>query len=474
MSKIVLADIKGKNGFVNKDTIVGGFGARFKAFSVTTLWLEWVRRAYQNIPSIQMSLLASIFKEAGHDVIFTDGPVPEGDVAIILSSLVDYKNERYWARKFKEKNRHGKTGFIGLCATHLPHLFSSAADFIIKGEPEAACMELAFSEKFSGMIDSPEITDMDSLPFSDWEIFNKTKNALPGTMKSISKVIPMVSSRSCPERCSYCPHRIGGSYRLQSIDRLIKEIKRNYRLFGSHYIIFRDSNFTGKKDRIEEFMKELEKLGLDIYFEIETRLDTVDIPLLERLKKLGLKRMTFGVESINEESMRELGRRPVPDEHQRNMIKYCWKKGVQTQAFYIFGYLKDTVKSIVETTRYSLELDTTLASYKILTPFPGTKFYEEIRDKIFETDWEKFDGLNLTFHHPGISNEEMKFLLEHAYARFFARPSQYFRYRGNYGSYGQYKDLSDMADTWAHGKHDRLMIKSLKKNNMWKEDFLWR
>jgi len=473
VSRIVLADIKGKDGFVNKDTIVGGYGARFKAFSTTTLWLEWVRRVYQNIPSIQIALLASIFKSAGHEVIFTDGYLPEGDVAIILSSLVDYKHERYWARRFKKKNRHSFVGFIGLCATHLPFLFSSVADFIIKGEPESACMDLAYTENFHGIIDSPEIMDLDTLPFPEWEIFNNTKNALPGTMKSIKKVIPVVTSRSCPEKCSYCPHRIGGSYRLQGMERLIREIKRNYRLYGSHYVIFRDSNFTRDKKRVENFIEEIVRNNVDIYFEIETRLDSVETELLDGLKKIGLKRMTFGVESVSPDIMKHLGRRPIPDEHQRKIIEYCRKIGVQTQAFYIFGYPEDTIRSVVATTKYSIELDTTLASYKVLTPFPGTSFYEVIKEKIFERNWEKFDGLNLTFHHPNISVEEMSFLLEHAYARFFARPSQYFRYKGNYGTRGEYKELAELADKWAHSKHDKLMVKSLKKNNMYKEDFLW-
>ncbi len=458
MARIVLADIKGRDGYVNKDTIVGGFGARFRAISTGTLILKTIRQFYQSVPSITMATLASIFREAGHEVIHTDEYVPEGDVAIILSSLVDYKNERYWARKFRKKNKHGKTGFVGTCATYLPELFESAADFIISGEPEGACMELAKGGNFEGIIKSPEISDLNSLPLPDWKSYSiKSKNIIPGSYTSVlNTCIPVLASKSCPENCSYCPHRLG-SYRVKTIDRVMEELKYNYRQLGSHYVIFRDSNFTQNKKRLGEFMEKLARSNLDIKFEIETRLDAITKEELNFLKKLGLKRMTFGVENVDMDILKEHGRRSISQEVQKDIISHCHIIGVQTQAFYMFGFPKDTVENGAETIRYSLELDTNMASYKVLTPFPGTKFYEEIKDDIIEKDWEKFDGLTLTFKHPTITQEDMEEIITTAYARFYFRPSQFWRYHGN--NYLKYKENEwiKKADRWSERQNKDIL-----------------
>src|SRR5713226_3103141 len=128
-----------------------------------------VRRIFQNVPSIHIGYLAAIFAEAGHKVIVTrdDKPV-DGDLAIVLTSLVDYRHEVEWAQKVKARGI--KVGFVGTPATHLPELFNGAGDFVISGEPEAAAIRIAAGEDPSGLVLSPAINDLDSLPFPRWDL----------------------------------------------------------------------------------------------------------------------------------------------------------------------------------------------------------------------------------------------------------------------------------------------------------------
>ncbi len=104
MSQIILADLRGRDGYVNKDTVAGGYGSRFQGHSFMTRFEKNVRRIFQNVPSIHIGYLAAIFAEAGHRVIVTrnDKPV-DGDLAIVLTSLVDYRHEVEWAEKTKAR-----------------------------------------------------------------------------------------------------------------------------------------------------------------------------------------------------------------------------------------------------------------------------------------------------------------------------------------------------------------------------------
>src|SRR5437762_2402235 len=169
LTRIILADLPGRGGYVNKDTVAGGYGSRFQGHSFTTRFEKNVRRVLQNLPSIQMGYLAAIFARAGHQVVVTrTDDVVNGDLAIVLTSLVDYRHEREWADAVR---RHGTSvGFVGTAATHLPQLFEQFGDFIISGEPEAAAVRIAGGEDPKGLISSPTVDDLDSLPFPRWEI----------------------------------------------------------------------------------------------------------------------------------------------------------------------------------------------------------------------------------------------------------------------------------------------------------------
>src|SRR5437899_12311360 len=91
--RVVIADIKGRGGFVNKDTVVGGYGSRFRGFSWTTNWIERVRKLFQNVPSIHAGYLAAIFEKAGHDVRITRDEYVEDDIALNYRSLVNYTHD---------------------------------------------------------------------------------------------------------------------------------------------------------------------------------------------------------------------------------------------------------------------------------------------------------------------------------------------------------------------------------------------
>jgi radical SAM superfamily enzyme YgiQ (UPF0313 family) len=427
--RVVIADLKGRGGFVNKDTVVGGYGSRFKGFSWTTNWIERVRKLFQNVPSIHCGYLAAIFEQGGHDVRVTTDEYVDGDIALVLGSLVDYRHELEWARE--NKRRFGtRVGFFGAVATHLPELLLDDADFLIKGEPEQAAMRIAAGEVPSGIMASPQIDDLDSLPFPAWHLFNPGRHAVGRSIRASRHCFPVLSSRSCPEHCTYCPHRITASYRARSAENVVEEIERICKKYGQAYLIFRDPLFTEERDRSIGIAEGILRKKLDVKFECETRLDDLDKPLLDLLHRAGLNTVTFGVESMDPATLKRVGRRPIPPEHQREMISYCRGKGISTEGFYVIGFLTDTPESIRATIEYSTELNSTAALFKILTPFPGTPLFKHMKSLITETDWEKFDGYTPTFKHPNMTNEELRHLLGLAYVRFYVRPSFGLNYLG--------------------------------------------
>src|SRR3989440_3188644 len=423
--RVVLADLKSNRGFVSKDTVVGGYGSRLDPFSRVTRAAAYVKKQFHDVPSVHMAYLAAILTRAGHDVKWTRNEVMEGDVALVLSSLVDYKNETKWADEARAKGV--KVGFIGITASKMPELFVDHCDFILNGEPEAGVMRLAQTGVIpSGITVSEAINDLDSLPFPRWDLVTEDRKSRLGIRWSSRPVgggFPLLASRGCPEFCTYCPHRILAGYRARSIKNIVDEIERLCDQVREPYVIFRDPLFSEQRDRCLELCDEVERRGLKFTFEAETRLDRLDIELLDRLHAAGFRAMSFGVESLDPATLKKAGRRPIPQEHQRQIIAHCRKLGIVTAGFYVLGFLQDTWQSIAATIDYAIDLGSTFAQFKMLTPYPGTPMFKQIEPLLTETDWENFDGYTPTFRHPNLTERELRFLLGAAYTRFYMRPS---------------------------------------------------
>jgi len=80
--RIVLADLRGREGFVSKDTVAGGYGSRLRPFSKTTELVSLVKRRTHDVPSVQLAYLAAIAARHGHEVHWTRDEYADGDVAI--------------------------------------------------------------------------------------------------------------------------------------------------------------------------------------------------------------------------------------------------------------------------------------------------------------------------------------------------------------------------------------------------------
>src|SRR5918911_673927 len=126
--QVVLADLKSDRGFVNKDTVVGGYGSRLDPFSRVTAVIAYLKKQYHDVPSVHMAYVAAILARAGHEVRWTRDALVDGDVALVLSSLVDYKAETAWADAMRA--RGVKVGFLGITASKMPQLFHDHCDFI--------------------------------------------------------------------------------------------------------------------------------------------------------------------------------------------------------------------------------------------------------------------------------------------------------------------------------------------------------
>ncbi len=234
------------------------------------------------------------------------------------------------------------------------------------------------------------------------------------------------ASKGCPYSCFYyCPYGMmqGQNYRFRSAQKMIKDVEQLVEKYGVKGVQFRDPTFGIDKNQVKEFCNGLIDKKINIKFGMETRLDLLNKEVLDLMFEAGLRNINVGVETAAEDVAKMNNRKLIQVNHQEEIINYCKKLGIRVSAFYIFGLQGDTEDSIRKTIDYAVKLNTNVAQFTISCPYPGTKYYDELKVKnlITESDFEKFNANNVVFKHSNLSREQLLKLQDYAFRKYYFR-----------------------------------------------------
>jgi anaerobic magnesium-protoporphyrin IX monomethyl ester cyclase len=428
--KIAVVSASRQKNCTLKD-VAGGFGTVFMVGnSPFAKLLELAKRRIAAIPNIALAYLDSILSAEGASVQVVhvrrlDQLVP-ADLYLIASSIVDCN----WEREIglEARRRFGsKVGYFGPFASTVPDFFSDAADFVVKEEIENLAPALARGEIPEGILSAGFVKELDTLPFPKWDQFDIRRFRYQIITRS-GITLPMLGSRGCPYTCSYCPYLVNSKYRVRSAESIVDEIRYLSAKYKIRGIAFRDPNLTFDKNRARHFAELLLRHNIDIRWGMEARTDRLDPNLIRLLFRSGLRSIEVGIESSNQQMLRDNGRIAISSAQQERIIEHCHKLGIRVIANYILGLPNDTIEGIRETIRYAKRLNTFAIQFTVTTPYPGTPFYETVRHAIFERDWERFNGWTSVYYHPTIRPKDLHRLREFAYVSYHLRPRYVWRF----------------------------------------------
>ena len=418
---LVDAPSDGRN-LIYKDW-AGGYGTTFSVGkSRRARFLERAKKTGVKLPLTRFGYLAAIFRRSGHEVVICEDKLPDSaDLILLHSSIVDVHAELALADRLRGK-QDAKIGFVGPFSAVMPDVYLAHADFVVRGEPEDFACRLGDLSDLSGVINSEPIDDLDSLPFPDWSIFPRERYSYYPNIKA-RPFLPILSSRGCPYKCNYCAYRATYKWRARSVESTVDEIERNVRDYGTRGLLFRDPLFTWAKERPQRIAEEMLRRNLDVCWGCETHLGHLDKGLLDLLYRAGLRSVNVGIEAANPKTLAGTGRELHVADTQFELVKHCDRLGIRVTAFYLLGLPNSTVEDMRETVRYARKLNTHVASFNILTPYPGTEFYEKVKEQVFEADWSKFTSYTPVMRHKHVSPQELERLKEEAFVRFYFRPA---------------------------------------------------
>ena len=161
---------------------------------------------------------------------------------------------------------------------------------------------------------------------------------------------------------------------------------------GGLALFGRPSKFTIDKNRAREIVEGLPKLGIE-GFSMCTHVNCVDEKLMTALKNSGCKKISFGVESGSERVLYAV-KKNSSLQRIREAFDMATKIGIPTieGTFIIGADINETQEDVDATEKLICELSPDILGLGIITPFPGTEQYEQLKSMghLDDVTWDKF------------------------------------------------------------------------------------
>jgi len=269
------------------------------------------------------------------------------------------------------------------------------------------------------------LSNLDQLPFPDWEGFDLKMYSSPARKKNFS--LPIMSSRGCPTQCYFCYKEIfGNQYRFRSPENIVDEIEYLKTKYHIQEFSIIDDNFTLLNERAEEICRLIIERKLNLAWSVPSgmRVAPISEKLLKLMKRSGCYRVFFGAESGNSQILRSINK-GISLQQVKEAVSLVKKVGLEVGVFFMIGNLGEDEEKINQTIRFSVNLNPNLVQFSIATPYPGTVFYERVKKegRFLFKKWEELGTYERpVFEHGSLTAGLINRKFKEAYRKFYLRP----------------------------------------------------
>lgn len=366
---------------------------------------------------IEVSIIDAVAQRMHREQFFEAVKVKKPDYAVIETSVASFNNDLAYARELYECGIK-----IILCGPNA-QIYSASflqrafyVSYVLFGEYERTLLKLAvllqeerqpmdlegliYRKNGTPVMNKPvQPLDVDSLPWPERENLPMDRYFdAPCGMPYPN--VQMMASRGCPYSCSFClwPQLLYGDnrYRPRRIADVVDEMEFLVRDKKFKSVYFDDDIFNIDKNRMLDFCSEIKHRGMqDVPWAIMARPDLMDEETLENMKKAGLWAVKYGVETADEAMLKSVVK-DIDLARAQSMIRFTKDLGIRTHLTFILGLPGETRESIKRTVDLAVRLDPYSVQFSIVTPFPGTRCYQEYKSKglLVSDDLSLYDGFS--------------------------------------------------------------------------------
>lgn len=390
-------------------------------------------------PPLGLAFLAAVLENAGYDVRLLDYVVfPyskkalqseierfEPRIVCITSVTMTFDNAIQIVKDVKSIAPEIPTVMGGPHVTFYAHETLDAfpeLDIIAIGEGEDTVVAIANAIKNNGPLDNirgivyrngskcvhtgdkKTHIDINTLP-------PPARHLLPlGRYKALNMCISMTTSRGCPFKCIFCVGRkmVGAKVRYRDPLKVVDELEYLSTL-NFPQINIADDLFTANKAHCFSVCDEIIRRKIHVKWTSFARVDTVSLPILEKMKAAGCTTVSFGVESGNRGILKTI-KKGITPEQVITAVKMCTTAGISPHASFILGLPGETPATLKETIDFGNQLKDMGVShgFHLLAPFPGTYVRDkshELGISILTNDWRQYHANRAIVETPAVDRK---------------------------------------------------------------------
>lgn len=227
--------------------------------------------------------------------------------------------------------------------------------------------------------------------------------------KSIGDFLPVQAGRGCPNVCSfcsvYCLYKT--KYYRRPVEDVIRDIKHIKELGFKKFLLL-DDNILSDKAYLKELCSEIKKLNMYWLSQCSIEIGK-DKEILKTVADSGCIALSFGLESISQDSLNSINKAWARADQYSILLKNIRDAGIDVSTEMIVGADGDTKESILATSKFIEDNKIVVPRFYILTPIPGTAFYDEMKmqNRICNEDIYSYNGTEAVHIPKNMTPEEL-------------------------------------------------------------------
>ncbi len=221
--------------------------------------------------------------------------------------------------------------------------------------------------------------DMAQTPAPKWELLK---------MKNYASMC-LQYSRGCPFNCEFCniTSLFGRVVRTKNSGQVLAELDGLYRSGWRGSVFFVDDNFIGNRKKLKnEILPDLadwmKNRSFPFTFYTEVSVDLADdTELMELMTCAGFDSVFVGIETPNEESLKECNKVQNRNRDLMESVRIMQKAGLQVQGGFIVGFDSDNVTVFHKIIRFIQDSGIVTAMVGLLNAPKGTLLYKRLKNE---------------------------------------------------------------------------------------------
>ena len=385
------------------------------------------KKSMARVLPLGLLAIGSVLKRAGHQVKILDLRIsnsPDEELSSVMKSFnpqvvgigvmtIECKYGFIDAAKVKKLNPDVTIIFGGPHCSHEPRfiLNDPNVDLMVSGEGDLTITELIDAleqgrdiENIAGIAykkngsyirtaDRPVIRDLDKFD-QEYDLINLERYFnFQSSMDFFpvfrnKRFLPLVTSRGCPFKCTYCHDIFDKSIQYRSPKAVVDEIEYLINKYGVREFHIVDDVFNVNMKRAKIVLDAIiqKNLNIHISFPNGLRADFFDDELIDKMQRAGVYRMALGIES-GSQRIQDMIQKDLDINIIYGVVEKLTRARMSVHGFFMLGFPSETRKEMEATIDFACDLGLTTANFSLVIPNPGTDLRQtfiESRESNFE------------------------------------------------------------------------------------------